>query len=329
MIHVLALFRTNQLIFSFLVLPYLILVRISSFTDPIVAGTDGVGVFSQYLYQMVEINSFSAHIVALVLVFFQSVLINITADRFKIFDEPNQFAGLFYALLTSLIPDFLYLSPVLLANTFLILAFYELCRVYDKKSGAAAVFNIGFFVAVASLFYFSSMALVLLVIIGLTIQRGLSFKELVMVLLGLVVPYFLLFTYYYWNDATSLWYDAQFAKGIKWFAVYFPSDFYGLAKLLVVLLIVGLAVFNVGNLSIKRTIQIQKIQQILFWWLLVIPFGLCFQASIHLDYLLFLMLPLGFLVAYLFLGLKKQWADALHIVCVTFVIVFQYIKYLL
>jgi hypothetical protein len=326
---VLALFRTNQLIFSLLVLPYLLLVRISSFTDPISVGNEGAGIFSQYLYQLVPVNSLTAHVFALLLIFFHVVMINITADRFKFYDEPNQFAGLFYALLTSMVPDFLYLSPVLLANTFLILAFYELCRVYDKKSGSAAVFNLGFFVAMASLFYFSAISVLVLLVIGLNIQRGIRLVELLMAILGFCTPYFLLFTYYFWNDATGWWYDAQFGQTVSWFAVQLPDDFYGLVKLLIAILLIAIAIFNVGNLSIKRNIQIQKIQEILYWWLLVIPFGLLFQAFIRLDYLIFLMLPLAFLVSYLFLGLKKQSADAAHIVCVTFVVVFQYIKYLL
>ena len=87
--------------------------------------------------------------------------------------------------------------------------------------------------------------------------------------------------------------------------------------------------FNINRLGIKRNIQVIKIQKLLYWWIVIIPFGLMIGGKIHIDYLLMFMLPSSFLLTYVFLGMKKQWADALHLIIITFIIVFQYIKYLL
>jgi hypothetical protein len=108
-----------------------------------------------------------------------------------------------------------------------------------------------------------------------------------------------------------------------------PQDFSSIFKVVLVLIMILIFIFNFNNLSLKRNIQVTKIQQLLYWWLLIMPLGLMVQAKVQLDFLLILMLPCSILLTYIFLGMKKQWADALHIIIVTFVVVFQYIKYLL
>jgi hypothetical protein len=326
---VLSIFRTNQLVFSLLIIPYLILIRISSFTDPIIGSVEGAGLFSKFIYQIAPLNSYVSHITALVLIFIQSLIINMACSRYKIFDEPNQLGGLFYALLCSLIPDFLWLSPVLMANTFLLIAMIELFEIYDKKSGASTIFNIGFFIGLASLFYISALVLLIFVLIGLSIQRSFSLKEILMVVIGVIVPYYLLLTYYYWSDNLGYFYSMQIESGIKLFQFSMPQDFSSLFKVVLVLIMILIFIFNFNNLSLKRNIQVTKIQQLLYWWLLIMPLGLMVQAKVQLDFLLILMLPCSILLTYIFLGMKKQWADALHIIIVTFVVVFQYIKYLL
>lgn len=326
---VLSIFRTNQLLFTLLILPYLFLIRISSFTEPLVGMDEGSGIFSKFVYQVLPLNNIYSHIGALILIFFQSLIVNIICSRFKIFDEPNQLCGLFYAMLCSIFPEFLWLSPVLMANTFLLFALFELFEIYDKKAGAGSIFNIGFFIGIASLFYFPAIILLIFALIGLGIQRTFSIKEAFMILIGAFVPFYLLFTYFYWNDSLEYFRKMQFENGVKFLQPEFQFKNNSFIEIIIVCLMIFVFLFNINRLGIKRNIQVIKIQKLLYWWILIIPFGLMIGGKIHIDYLLMFMLPSSFLLTYVFLGMKKQWADALHLIIITFIIVFQYIKYLL
>ena len=116
------------------------------------------GVLSHVAYNYLGTHGWLPDLISLILVLLQALLLNILSARFRVSREVTMFPGLFYILLMSTLPSFLHLSPVLMGNTFLILAISSLFNAYNKSSVADSIFNIGFWIGVASLFYFSNFA---------------------------------------------------------------------------------------------------------------------------------------------------------------------------
>jgi len=135
------------------------------------------GIFSELLYQWISPHSMEGFVVATILVFLQAVTINVIVGKYRIANEISLLPGMFYVLLSSAFSEFLYLSPLILANTFYIIVLMELFSIYRKYSAAGAIFNIGLWTGVASLFYGSYLFLFILAMAGLGILRSFKLKE--------------------------------------------------------------------------------------------------------------------------------------------------------
>jgi len=140
---VLGFFRTNQITANFLLILYVIVARSAIFVFPQDWEPVSSGLFSDAVYRLVGTSGLWPAIWAAMLVFVQAVLVNALVAKFRIANEITYFPGVFYVLLSSCIPEFHYLSPALMANTFYILAFYELFDTYKKLSAASWLFNLG------------------------------------------------------------------------------------------------------------------------------------------------------------------------------------------
>jgi len=201
---VLALFRTNQFVANILLLLYAVVVRGSVFIHSETVALSQPGIFSKLLYQWLPPNSIEGFAVATILVFIQAVILNIAVGKNRIANEISLLPGMFYVLLSSAFSEFLYLSPLILANTFYIIVLMELFSTYRKYSAAGAIFNIGLWAGVASLFYGSYLFLFILGMAGLAILRSFKLKEQLMAISGLLVPYILTGTYFFsYNNYTK------------------------------------------------------------------------------------------------------------------------------
>ena len=181
----LSLFRTNQIAFNLLLIVYILLVRGSAlFVGHPEEDFTGQGVLSDWLNESWGTTGVLAVSIGIVIVFLQSLLINIIVAKFRMATSVSLFPGLFYALLASMIPEFLALSPALMANTFFILALWELLETYRKNNVAGHIVNVGFWIGIASLFYFSEVVFLLLAFIGLNVLRAFKFKEVMMLWIG-------------------------------------------------------------------------------------------------------------------------------------------------
>ena len=321
----LSLFRTNQLYASFWLLLYVIVLHLSAFLLPTDWQPSGSSLFAQATYHALGASSTVANILAVVLVFFQSLLVHLMCANYKMTSESNFFGGVFYAFVASCFPDFIHLSPILMANTFVVLALYSLFESYKNQAAADHIFNVGLWIGFASLFYFSTIIFLLGALVGLSVVRTFKWRERVILLCGFAAAYLLTFTFYFWNDGVAVFWNEQFADSLRWLNFVGELDAMDFFKLLFFAFLVLLSVFSVNAYAFKRSGQAQKYQQILYIFMLFAATTVLFQQNITLSHLLILSVPLGFFLAFTFSAMRPQIADALYILLVAGAILLQYI----
>ena len=108
------------------------------------------GPLASYVYGLVHFifgrGQIFYELVALFLVFFQSLLFTFIVNNNKAFIEKNYVPGLLYALVMSMTFDANKLSPALMATTFLLLAINSLFKHIDNNDGSSEpIFEIGLF----------------------------------------------------------------------------------------------------------------------------------------------------------------------------------------
>ncbi len=271
-----------------------------------------MGILSKWVYEWIGYQGWIPDLLALLLIFVQGIMINAIVFQFRMSQEINLFPGLFYILIGSLIPDFYHLSPPLMANTFYILAIWGLFGTYKVHSCADRIFNIGMWISIASLFYFSYLLFIFLAIVGLNILRAFRLKERLMVLVGAIIPYFYMGFYFFWYDKLDQLYQVQFLSNFAFLDFHFTRSlnlYVGGGAYLLFILIVML---GYGQYTSKKQIQVQKKMNILFWAMLISALSILIQADIRLEHLLILNVPLGIFIAESVTLMTRRTAESIH-----------------
>lgn len=320
----LSLFRTNQVVANILLVLYAFIIRLASFLVPPQPTDSGGNVLFESLFHWVAPQSKTTAILSLLLVCFQALLVNIILSRHRMANELTLLPGMFYVFLASCFPDFLYLSPALVATTFYLLALSEMFDTYKNYSAAGKIFNIGLWMGIASLFYSSMLVYLLLAIIGLRSLRAFRFREQLILLGGFIAPYFLTFVYFFINDKQQFFWQKQFAEGFSLFDFEFHWNWYGYVKLGFFTFLILMAVVNFNGNMLKKNIQVQKNITILYWGIIIALLAMLIQADVSLNHLFLLVPSLAIFLSFSFLKLHRSLAEVFHLLLLFIVLVLQF-----
>ncbi len=320
----LSIFRTNQILTSVLLIFYILILRVSVFILPEAREPIGQGIWSDNVFEWLNENLLWSNLLAFGLLLIHATLINVIAAHHRLGHELNLFPGLFYILVASLIPDFLQFSPILIANTFLIFAMMELFSTYKVPSCADRIFNIGFWIGVASLFYFSFIIFVIWGLIGLGILRAFRIKERLILIIGSFVPYFLAGTYYFFFDNYNLFIQNHIFDNLGFLDFQETVNTETIFKLIILGVLLAVVLLSNAQYKAKQVIQVQKKIEILFWLLLIAFFTVLFQSQLRIEHCLISSVPLGILLALNFTDMKSQWAESIHLIILVAVLAWQF-----
>ncbi len=321
----LQLFRTNQIAFNLLLIVYILAIRVGAFfVDYPEMKVGEYGVLSDWVYQWVDYNSLWGIGIAAFLVFVQALIINIIVAKFRMANSVSLLPGVFYALLASMFPEFLMLTPVLIANTFFLLAIWELFETYRRNDAAGSIVNVGFWLSIASLFYFSEISFVLLAMFGLSVLRVFRLSEMLMVLIGFAIPYFIASVYFFWNDQLGEFWQSQVLDGFSFFDFGFTWDMINILKLAALGVLVLIVLLSIGSYASKRSIQAQKNNTVLYWSIFIAAISFVFQTDIPFYHLLLFIVPVGTLLSFNFLQLSSRIAESLHLLLFVGVLIWQF-----
>lgn len=322
-------FRTNQVFYSVLLIFYILLLRFSVFWAPFKWEASGHGILSEIVYGWVSSQGFLAQVLAILLVLVQAFLINLIAINNRLANEVNLFPGLFYIWVSSCIPDFLYLSPVLMGVTFFLVAVKELFETYKNPACADRLFNAGLWMGVASLFYFPFFFFLLFLMVGLSTLRAFNLQEMLMILIGMFLPYLFTGFYYFWIGQYGHFWDTQFSENLSLWAFNGGLGLDVYVKLLVFAILLVFVLLNNNFYLLKKNIQVQKKIDILYWALVSAAISVPFQANPNnnLDHFLLLAPALGILLSFSFTAMKSQWAESIHFLMVVIALAMQFVPW--
>jgi hypothetical protein len=323
-ILLLNLFRTNQFLANILLVFYIALLRGGLLFNVPPTLPIAQGIWSYELYNSLENHLWLLPHLAAALVFFQAVGVNYIATRYRLSEEITLWAGVFYILLTSSVLELAMPTSTLLSASFLIIILFSLFETYRQSASAAAIFNIGLWIAVGSFFQFAFGVFILLAVIGLNVLRAYNFREILMLLIGVLTAYFMVGAFYFYFDAFDIFWNQQVSKNIAFFNIIWKNNWVSYLERIFFGLLLGLSILSQGMYSFKKSIQVQKFQTVLFWTTLVAGVTVFFQTNVSMEQMVFVMPPLAFFMMYNFLKMERGLAEALHLLWIFFVIALQF-----
>ncbi|MEY4052537.1 MAG: hypothetical protein RIR64_1522 [Bacteroidota bacterium] len=163
---------------------------------PMVIANESDGILSYFLLHYIKPLS------PLVLIFIfhtiilsQAIRLNILLSNFKMFQQISYVPAFAYIILTAMFPYWDVISAGLIANSLVIWILVKLLRLYDQNQPKTLEFNIGLIVGLSIILYEPIAILIPVVLFALIIIRPFKLAEWLVLIMGILLPFYFIFTY--------------------------------------------------------------------------------------------------------------------------------------
>ena len=325
-----SIFRSYHPAVIFLLLLYVALFRISLFVGsfPFVPPASS-NYLSALTYELLSIavgnKNYIYHIVALLLVFLQALYFNYIVNRYRILSKSSYLSAMAYALLSSLVIEFTFLTPALMANTFLLFALSTVLSIYKKDKAASSIFDAGLLISIASLFFFPYLAFSFFLLASIVLLRPFNLREYILMLVGLAIPYYFIGVYFFWNhNLVEFWKTLQITR------LNFPVQ--QIEKSTRVIVIGGVLLFvilwSLYYVQANRLRVVVQVRSYLTVFMLLFVAGILsmlVEFNGEFFHFAWMALPVGLSFAIFFMEARRRWfAEILHFFLLLSVLFFQY-----
>jgi len=258
----------------------------------------------------------------------QVLHLNYIVGKHEVLYKNSYLPALFYMLFLAIIPEFLSIHPVLIANTILIFVLDKLFKIYKNPGPMSLVFDVCFLIGVATLFYLPAISFFLLFAISVLILKTFSWRDWIVGLTGLLLPFFFTFVYYFWVDGIAELSEKFFLDNIRhlWNTQGLVLQGYRITLGLISIIFL-LTLMRIRQNFYKNATRIRNFQQVIFIFLGVALMSLMFTSgSAEVYRFSILVIPLSTMISYYFLAAKKNWWVEFLFWCMVGVMVFNYVN---
>lgn len=243
---------------------------------------------------------------AILLVYAQALLVNHIHTRFQLTERQTFIPGFLFITVTSLLPASLILTPVMLSYLFVLLAIRELFLLPLSNITSERLFYTSFFLGISAMLYWPATIFLAVVLVGLILFARAGWREIAIILIAFVMPFYFLGIYFYYQD--RLFEYTTLLRSV------FPElnltmDFslmeWTLIGYIVLLLIYGY--FEIHKNSGSYVIKLKRYYSHTQYSLLILLIPVLFIQGEKLFYLYFFSFPVTVFLVPLFNRDKPGW----------------------
>ena len=289
-----------------------------------ITATDIDGRLYQWLLSLLPLNNGSVTaVISFVLLYAQALMLNYLINQYRLIGRQTYLPGMAYILITSLVPEWNYLSSPLVANTFIVLMLIYLFSLYNSANARAQVYNIGLMAGINSYIFFPSSAFIICILLGLMILKPFRFNEIILFLLGCTTPYYFHVAYLFIVDRLSL---MNFFPHITVSVPEIESSVYLAAGILLLTLPFLLGGYYVQTHLSKMLIQVRKNWSVLLLYLLLAFFIPFINSSQSFHTWILITVPFAAFHACAYFYPLKRWLPlAIFFITIGYVLYQQYV----
>jgi hypothetical protein len=301
-------FKSNQKVINVLVILLSILLWIPSFW----IGQNNL--LTQPVSFFYVNNNVVEFLISSILIGLQGVYLNYIVNEFKLLKTRTHLPALFYVLLNVGSYCLLVFTPLLIVNALLLFVLHQFFLIYNEKIAFSSSFIIGFAIAVAALFYFPVVIIFPLLWFVLLYTKPPNWRELVISVLGFLVPIAFYVAYYYLTDQMIRlvffgWEEYQiFSADILTDNFFEDSFFY-------ILFIIGVFVgFSIAKNISSHVVKVRKYLVILVLLTALLMATQLLNSSDTIASYVLITIPLSIFFADYFNNIKRVWLAELLLV---------------
>ncbi len=282
------------------------------------------GILFRFLFAPLALpeHALLCSVIAFVLLYIQALILTFAVNEYRLTTKPNFLPGMAYLLITSLMPEWNYLSAALVSSTLIIWSFSKLFRLYNLTAAKGTIYDIGLLTGISSMIYFPSVIFGICILFGILILRTFRINEVLLLLLGVATPYYFYSIYLFLNDRLQIdeivpatYIQVPYPENIMW--------------VIAVIILLG-APFIAGGYHVQSRLRKMLIQARKNWAILlfyaVISLGVPFiNSNGSLQNWLVLAAPFAAFHASAYLSPQRKWVSTmLFYLTIAVIIVQQY-----
>jgi len=269
---------------------------------------NGMPLYDLLLRGMKTLPKSSFGIFGCLLLYTQAIHFNYVLNKHEVLYRASWMPSLIYLLIASLLPPFLWFHPLLIVNTILIFALDKIFSLYKNTYPLSIDFNSCFLLALAALFYLPAVVLFFIYALGIIILRPFSWRDWIVGIMGFVLPFFLAFLYYFWNNELDDFYARVFIIGIaKQLDVKHFFTYKYVYSVVIIGLLFIMSLIRLQSNYYKNVAKARLIQQLLLLLIVAGIVTVLISREEHMFSFSILALPLSAYISYYFLSGKKNW----------------------
>lgn len=262
--------------------------------------------------------------VANIIIVLQAIYFNYISNQRQLFTERNYVPGILYLLFINVSFDCSTLSPVLMATTFILFAYGTLIRQMQREGVTDEVFELGFYLSVATLFYLPMGLFYLWAFASMLLYTGANFRQHTLAFFGYVFPIALTVMFFFFRNSLN-----ELSQNLLTSA--FRTRQYNLKDFLGVIGTMG-GIFLVGGLGFVQTIGYPRFinyqsrcQQIMMIWVIIAFISIGLMPFIAPMQFIIFIPPLAFFSVNFFMLLQRRWlAEVLFMIVFAGILFFRY-----
>lgn len=298
-------FRDKSIINIFFLVILSIAVHAQLFiTEPVLIANEKDGLISILISKyLTHISSTLLFVIFQIIILLQAIRLNMVLTDFRMFQSTNYITAMTYILLTGIFSQWSSITAALISNSLVLWIFILLSKLYNNQSPRTLLFNIGMLVSLSILAYHPTAILIMVVLFALAVVRPFRIVEWILLLLGVLLPYYFLAAYLFLNDQLK-----TILKYSPFLRLHYPvtnPDIWLWINLgfIAVALLIGM--FYWQKYNNRMVMQIRKNWSVMLVLLMILVIAPFFFEGAGMDTAILSLIPLSAFVANAF-GYPKR-----------------------
>lgn len=269
-------------------------------------------------------------IVSVIMVMLLAFLMQAINDRYSFIRIRSKLPSTLFAIVLGGFVGMHTLHPIYFGAVFLLLAIFRLFSIFEKAKPYSAVFDVGFLLGISALFCVNLIVLVPAFLISVvTLSRETKWREIVILLLGFILPFAFAVSYAVLNDSLLETLDT-FAQNITTPINHFQSNYVLQIYSAVLVLYTFIGSVDLIKQYDNKKISSRKYFTAFFWMFIFSIIGYVFVPGASQEMLIIAAIPVTFLISNLFVFTKKKfWGELLFVLLIVSVVFMQFAEHII
>lgn len=282
--------------------------RAIDYTQPLSFATDTL---CKVTPQNIWYHFLTSTIIILSLAFYFNFVLN----KNKIVEKNGFLPALLFVLASSLMVDFSLVTNELIAFVIVFISVFSLYNTILSDSNHSGLFDAGFYMGLATLIYKPIFFLVFFLLACVIILRTVHIRDLILTILGFIIPIFLIGTYCFLINRFSLFTNNLVPSVTGHISLFKQHQILEYTKLIVIGIFIIGGILKGQTESIKSIVPIRKFYGICLLLILALLPTLLLANNLWITAFIFFVIPFSFYLYTIVKDVKRMWiAELIHVI---------------